>query len=67
MPPNAETVQALVSISSEKLETLRKQVTAYIRENEYKTPEQIRDLEKDFWPQVIGIISGYELMSKEKG
>jgi len=67
LPPDAETVQALVSISSEKLETLRKQVTAYIRENEYKTPEQIRDIEKDFWPQVVGIISGYELMSKEKG
>ena len=67
LPPDAETVQALVSISNEKLETLRKQVTAFIRENEYKTPEQIRDIEKNFWPQVVGVISGYDLMSKKKG
>jgi len=67
MPPDAEAVQALVSISSEKFETLRKRVTEFIRENEQKTPEQIRDVEKNFWPQVVGVISGYDLMSKEKG
>ncbi|HNT25904.1 MAG TPA: DUF6062 family protein [Anaerolineales bacterium] len=63
--PNAEITRALVSISGEKLEALRVRVTEYIRETEHKTPEQIHSVEKSFWPQVVGAISGYGRISKE--